>query len=230
MIEEIGAITATVVLVETFCIGVNMPAEKQLIATMTGIKKSEGGQKVSEETIVHYCAPTLAGMKTGNLFSCFFLSREEMTSEIRKYNRVLTKKGLAIIAMKFEEKTGRGLIYVFRPGKLKRDLENSEARRLLQESGYSMDHPFSCLRELVQRVNGREHFPHEIGLFLSYPPEDVRGFIQNRADHCKCVGTWKVYGDEDQAKKVFARYQKCCECYERCYERGASLSKLTVRS
>lgn len=46
-------------------------------------------------------------------------------------------------------------------------------------------------------------FPHEIGLFLGYPLEDVQGFIENRAEGYKCVGCWKVYGDEEYAKQEF---------------------------
>ena len=38
-------------------------------------------------------------------------------------------------------------------------------------------------------------FPHEIGIFLGYPLADVAGFIRNKGRNCKCIGTWKVYGD-----------------------------------
>ena len=31
-------------------------------------------------------------------------------------------------------------------------------------------------------------FPREVGLFLSYPPEDVKGFIDHRANDFKCAG------------------------------------------
>ena len=33
---------------------------------------------------------------------------------------------------------------------------------------------------LIHRLRSEGEFPHEIGLFLSYPPEDVLGFICNR--------------------------------------------------
>ena len=53
-----------------------------------------------------------------------------------------------------------------------------------------------------------ESFPHEIGLFLGYPAEDVQGFIRNCAAKPKLVGAWKVYGDAEVAKKKFASYKK----------------------
>ncbi len=71
-------------------------------------------------------------------------------------------------------------------------------------------------------------FPHEIGLFLSYPPEDVRGFIKNRRSGCKLVGTWKVYGDEENAKHKFDLYKKCTDTYRRQWADGKTLSELAV--
>ena len=50
-------------------------------------------------------------------------------------------------------------------------------------------------------------FPHEVGLFLSYPPEDVKGFINHRAGGFKCAGLWKVCGDEEKR----ARYSRNTE-------------------
>ena len=67
-----------------------------------------------------------------------------------------------------------------------------------------------------------------IGLFLGYPPEDVCGFIENKADACKCVGCWKVYGDEDAAKKLFAKYKKCTDVYCTLFANGRSIERLTV--
>lgn len=74
---------------------------------------------------------------------------------------------------------------------------------------------------------GRE-FPHEIGLFLGYPIEDVKGFIENKAECAKCVGCWKVYGDEEKAQKAFDKYKKCERVYRQQWSNGRPLVKLTV--
>ena len=71
-------------------------------------------------------------------------------------------------------------------------------------------------------------FPHEVGLFLSYPPEDVLGFILNKACNHKCVGCWKVYSDEQAAKCIFRRYKKCSKIYSQQWEQGKSIEQLTV--
>ena len=63
-------------------------------------------------------------------------------------------------------------------------------------------------------------FPHEIGIFLGYPLADVTGFINNKGRNCKCIGTWKVYGDASSASKAFARFNKCSDVYNRLWKSG----------
>lgn len=181
---------------------------------------------MSEEIVVRCASPTLAGLKTGSLFSCPMESREQAMRDIRDMNRSLIRKGVSILPLRFD--TGRVLIYLFRPGFLKRDLEEKETIRILEEKGYRQLDFGHCLARLIRRLNSQDEFPHEIGLFLSYPPEDVRGFIENRAANCKCVGCWKVYGDEQAAKKRFAVYEKCTRDYCRQWASGKSLSQLAV--
>ena len=81
---------------------------------------------------------------------------------------------------------------------------------------------------MIRRLRQSGEFPHEIGLFLGYPPEDVQGFITQGPDCCKCSGCWKVYGNEDQARKKFAQYKKCTQIYCRLWAAGSSVERLTV--
>ena len=39
---------------------------------------------MSDELVVSQCAPTLAGLKTANMFSAEYESREEVTAELRR--------------------------------------------------------------------------------------------------------------------------------------------------
>ena len=71
-------------------------------------------------------------------------------------------------------------------------------------------------------------FPHEVGLFLSYPPEAVKGFIDHRANGFKYAGLWKVYGDEEKARSLFAQYKKCTEIYCALWQSGSKLEQLAV--
>lgn len=181
---------------------------------------------MSEELLIRYCSPTLAGMKTGNMFACSFPDKNQMNECIRCWNRLLAKKGLRVLPLRFQNE--RALIYVYRPSRLSADLQDDTAKQLLKERGYCTDTSERCLVHLIKRLCQYEEFPHEIGLFLGYPPEDVCGFIENKADGCKCVGCWKVYGDAEAAQKTFAKYKKCSDIYAAQYANGKSIERLTV--
>jgi hypothetical protein len=44
---------------------------------------------LSEELLVRHCAPTLAGLKTGNIFSCELQDREALRGDLRELNRIV---------------------------------------------------------------------------------------------------------------------------------------------
>ncbi len=52
---------------------------------------------MSEDLFVRQCAATLAGLKTGSLFSCRFKNENEMKESVRSINRRLRDKGLRFI-------------------------------------------------------------------------------------------------------------------------------------
>lgn len=181
---------------------------------------------MSDEIIVQKCSPTLAGLKTGNLFLVDFDTKEELQKDIRSLNKRLKEKGLRIIPVRYRK--NKALMYLYRMSQLKKDLQDMEAGRLLKELGYTTNSPERCIGKLISRVRDASEFPHEIGLFLGYPPEDVRGFIENKADNYKLVGTWKVYGDEDLARKKFGQFQKCTNVYYDQWCKGKTMERLTV--
>lgn len=181
---------------------------------------------MSEEMLVRHCSPTLAGMKTGNMFNCTFADIHSMRDCVRCWNKLLVKKGLRVLPLRFRE--NRALIYVYRPLRLSADLRNNMAVEILQEYGYSTETPERCILKLINRLEESVEFPHEIGLFLGYPPEDVQGFIENRSADCKCIGCWKVYGDAATAQKIFAKYKKCTDIYCTLFSEGRSIERLTV--
>ena len=181
---------------------------------------------MSEEILIRQGAPTLAGIKTGSLFPCPCENREALLSDIRQLNRRLSPKGLCLLPIRFL--AGQALLYLYRPAELRRDLRDAQASELLHQAGYGNESCAHCVARLARRFRESGEFPHEVGLFLSYPPEDVKGFIENRAANAKCTGVWKVYGDEQQAQQTFDRYKKCTQTYCERWRSGVKLDRLAV--
>ena len=181
---------------------------------------------MSEETVIRCCAPTLAAIKTGNLFNCAFGSREEMIESLCAVNRCLIHKGVRALPLCWRD--GKALIYLYRPQMLEHDLQNPIAESILREAGYPQGKAIERIIYLIRRLRECDSFPHEIGLFLGYPPVDVRGFIERR--ECKCTGLWKVFeSDEAEAQRYFARCRRCTEGYLRRKQEGWDLSRLTIQ-
>ena len=174
-------------------------------------------EPMPDSLIIEHSSPTLAGLKTGSLFSCPPESKEKLTAELSRINPVKITDS-------------RILIYVYRPEKLREDFKNSLVRDILTEYGYPVENSELCVKELVRRMKASESFPHEIGLFLGYPAEDVQGFIRNCAAKPKLVGAWKVYGDAEVAKKKFASYKKCTRLYLAAYAKHRSIDRLAVNA
>ena len=181
---------------------------------------------MSEDHIIRNCAPTLAGLKTGSLFTCPCPSREEFQDALRRLNTRLSGRGVRLIPLRYTDKNV--LVYVFRPKKLSQDLSDETAAKLLQAQGYDTGNRDRCILQLIRKLRDERDFPHEIGLFLGYPAEDVHGFMKNNACGYKCVGCWKVYGDEETARRRFDQYKKCTRVYCQQWAKGAALERLTV--
>ncbi|MBP3890875.1 MAG: DUF3793 family protein [Solobacterium sp.] len=62
-----------------------------------------------ESLIVKYCAPTLAGIKTANLFTCDFPNRESLYKEISARNQELKGKGIRLLILGY---TKQGLSFI----------------------------------------------------------------------------------------------------------------------
>ena len=179
---------------------------------------------MSDEVVIHHCSPTLAGLKTGSLFSYRYDSEDELRRDIRAMNRVLVPKGLRVLSLSCKQ--GRALIYLYRPSRLGRDLTAPVAAHLLEDRGYPWGDPDLCVVKLIQQLRSQEEFPHEIGLLLEYPEADVKSFIRNEGRDFLYSGYWKVYGDLPKALETFAGYDRAREAVIRLAGSGNGIREI----
>ena len=146
--------------------------------------------------LVNHCSPTLAGLKMGSLLCLPRLeSRTDYEKLIDKYNHMYNQKGLHFRILYACPK--RTLLYVYRPAMVASYIQDQAVMAFLTQYGYAAG---DC-------------FPHESGIFLGYPLEDVCGFITHKGNHAKICGDWKVYGDADKASRIFRMFSCCREDY-----------------
>lgn len=157
--------------------------------------------------LAYHTAPTLLGIKCASLIS--LQSTEfDLDFHTRYFNRRAAVKGLK--SRLLCRCGNRTLMLVYREEMLQKRLSDSGAREILAKYGYCDDFTLEeCLERLSRRASEGEGFPHEIGIFLGYPIEDVKGFIANKGDNFKLCGAWKVYENVEGARRTFDNYNKC---------------------
>ena len=86
------------------------------------------------------------------------------------------------------------------------------------------------LGELSRRMSsyfcGEDEFPHEVGVLLGYPTEDVEDYIRLEGREFLFVGYWKVYHNEQRARKLFAAFDEARETTVREVLEGKELYQL----
>lgn len=179
-----------------------------------------------EELLVKQCAPTLAGIKAGSLF-CFG-TPEQARHQVCQWHARLAPLGLAVTVLLERRSPQRSIVYVYRPRELERLLASDECRAFLARCGYRTAGVEGMLHQLSQRLRIEREFPHEIGIFLGYPLQDVVGFIENRGQNFTCCGLWKAYGDPIAAQKCFDCCKKCIDCYTQMFGSGVPIEKMAL--
>lgn len=179
-----------------------------------------------EKLLMEQCAPTLAGVKPANLFRARGLARSRR--EVEEWDRKLKRLGLRVMILREYPGADACVVYVFRRRWLERILREAENRNFLLELGYPTARPADALGYLNERLGSNGEYPHEIGVFLGYPLADVKGFIEHRGQNYTYCGHWKCYGDPENARRCFDRYQACINAYKRMYAQGVPMLDMVV--
>ena len=148
------------------------------------------------------CAPLITGLKISNLLTI-------SPDGFDKVEKIINGSFISMYPLLETEK--KIVILLYQKERLEKYLRMTQVQNLLAEAGYT-----SCLLEEIlpafcekyeTYAETKQHFPHELGLLLGYPPEDVEGFIRHQGRNCLCTGYWKVYADKEGKLRLFEKYE-----------------------
>lgn len=174
-----------------------------------------------ETQVALQCAPLLAGVKLSNLLN---VGADKRSAVMALF--ALTPVSCHVLY----ELDGRISVLLYREAEMEAHIKKDGVRELLEEWGYGgMELP-EILRQVSGRyqkhMEGRGGFPHEIGLLLEYPEEDVKSFIRNEGRDFLYSGYWKVYGDLPKALETFAGYDRAREAVIRLAGSGNGIREI----
>lgn len=177
------------------------------IEVVSYMLKSENMSKRLQFQLILQCAPFLKGIKV----ACITNVGKDICQELQ---HVL--KGTGIEYKVLTVRKGRCLMFFFRREAFRVYLERKDIREFLSLYGYEYEASSADVDRILQRLSARVcrysrediEFPHEIGAFLDYPLEDVKGFIRHGGRNSLITGYWKVYGNPEKAQMIFLAYDK----------------------
>lgn len=161
------------------------------------------------------CAPLLTGIKMSNLLH---VKPEQVEEVIQAF------ESTPISVQILYSWNKRVSILLYRKEALQSYLNQKRVKRLLEKLGYEAQTFDEILKQVSERnqayVEGKTDYPHEIGLLLGYPPEDVTGYIENAGRNYVISGYWKVYGDSLRAERIFHAYDRARDAVIRLVGKG----------
>ncbi len=178
-----------------------------------------------EKMLAFYGAPTLAGIKTGSLISLRKREFHDVLNLINQYGRCLKCRDIFIT--KISESRDAIVVFIYRRQALRLALMDGQNQEILRAFGYdSYESIEEKLEYLKLRMQTEKTFPHEVGVFLGYPYEDIRGFMEHKGKFYKACGYWKVYSDVSKAEKLFQQYTQCSHVFCKRLDEGKSLLEI----
>ena len=99
-----------------------------------------------EQYLIDNCSPTLASLKTANLFNYRYSSTDELNKAVERWNKELSGKGITVTVLRKRENTA--LIYVYRAKRLAKDFSRPGVERFMKCHGYENTDIDLCLEVL----------------------------------------------------------------------------------
>ena len=172
--------------------------------------------------MIHYCAPTFCGIKSGNMF---FIKNEEYSEiSFNQWKEAFFIHGIMTFAIKISDTTTG--ILTCNVGWCRRILDDAMVKAYLCDKGYHSSSIVDFVETFASRIKNQNGFPHEIGVILGYPIDDVIEFENHQGKDCKYCGCWKSYTDIEKAKECKCNYKRCSCLCERWYEEGYTLVQI----
>lgn len=171
--------------------------------------------------LILQCAPLIAGLKISNLL---IIKNEQMNL----LQAIMEKSDITCYHLVSDEE--KSTYILFRKMQMEEYILTSQVQETLKEFGYASFQMENVLLEFKLRYisylyNGKS-FPHEMGILLGYPREDVNGFVQNSGKNYLISGYWKVYDSLLEKQSLFKKFDQAVEILIQLVYYGVSIEDI----
>ncbi len=153
------------------------------------------------------CAPVLLHCRAACSLSAMHKTKEQTEVFSCFVHLILCNQLLIHPLVSTEDFT---VYLIYREDMLLEKVNDKRARKLLKDYGYRKHNLSDLLSDLSVRLMEYFYeegvFPHELGVFLGYPIEDILEFIKEDGKNSLITGYWKVYSNVEEAIKIFSNF------------------------
>ena len=181
--------------------------------------------KTFEGTLISLAAATLCGVKPASLVSFPKAIFVKECAKVVAWNKVLHVSGKRIRVVRRGEELF--LLFIYDRCLVEAVLLQEGVSSYLAHKGYDVAGGVDgVLQELFSRLSRTVSFPHEVGVFLGYPLEDVAGYERHAGTKSKFCGSWAVYGDVAAAQAKMALYKRCSAFCTALFDSGSDFESI----
>lgn len=162
-----------------------------------------------ENFLVYHTALVIAKVKPAVTIALNKRKRETIDGWNKYGKEFLSSINLKCIELR--ESTDSIILMIYDEDVLEREINTKDHIEFLNKLGYSKE---LCIDEYIKFLKIRYekyHCPHELGVFLGIPIEDVKDFMECTDKKCLLCGYWKVYNNKSNAENIFTKYDKIKE-------------------
>ncbi len=175
------------------------------VVEFVGVRERLDDKEYFVTTLAYHLAPISISKKPSSILT-FNKHGRNMYNLWEQYKNTVLKKTRIRF---YELKRDCDKIYVlfFIPQRLMDVLTCKKHIEFLNVHGYK-EHPtlYKYLSTLKKKYS--KECPHEIGIFLGVPLEDVESFIKNKGKNYLLCGYWKVYHQLEKCIVTFETYNQ----------------------
>lgn len=157
--------------------------------------------KRSEIVLSYYLAPVILKKKSAAMF---VFPREDVIPMVSLVGAI------GVQAYQLVATQEKSYLLFYQEQQLQEKLKNPGIIMFLREYEYEVTELNQVLQQVSKRIQEcllhEREFPHEMGVLLDYPMEDVKGFMRHKGKGEQYSGYWKVYEEVEKAKETFGEY------------------------
>ncbi|WP_288477405.1 DUF3793 family protein [uncultured Clostridium sp.] len=156
-----------------------------------------------EKYLLFTLSPVIGGLKPSSTITLSYDKKEysiwsnykKEFLEILKLKEVVLRKG-----------TKAEIILIYNEENLLNCINKKDNREFLNKLGYDLTLTLEENLDILVYRYEKYHCPHELGVFLGIPIEDVIDFMECSDKKCLMCGYWKVFNNYNNAKDIFNKY------------------------